>query len=155
MNLVLGVISLIFCTWLGYNLSKKFSKRREFYDDFSSFNYNLINEISFMQNSLPIIIEKYKEKSSYFYKSLRDKVINKIDVNLDNKIFSNEEIVFFNDYLRGLGKSDKKTQINFLENAKTYLKNISSKTTEEEKKYKSLYIKIGFLIGLIALIILL
>lgn len=155
MNVILGIISLIFCTGVGYYFSKKYSIRSEFYSNFYEFNKSLKNDISFMQNSLLNFIDKYSTKTTIFYKNTYEYLYEKKEIELDKNIFNDEEKSFLKNYLNSLGGSDKKTQLNYLESVDVNLVDLLNKAKEQETKYKSLYIKIGFLIGLIALIVLL
>ena len=71
-----------------------------------------------------------------------------------NKNYLNkEEIDFFKAYLTRLGSSDKFSQLSYLEEVGVQIDKRLSVATENEKKYKKLYLKLGFLLGLIAFII--
>ncbi len=155
MKILLGIIALIACTGIGYFFSRKYSVRKEFYTDFSGFNKNLKSEISFRQDSILNIINKCSERKSIFYKNITEHFIENKLIVLDKNTFNQEEIAFFSNYIENIGASDKNTQISFLEEVDVKLKDVLAKTCEEEKKYKALYIKLGFLCGLIAFIILL
>ncbi len=155
MKILLGIIFLVICTYIGYFLSKKYTIRKDFYCDFYNFNKKLKNEIDFAQKSIKEIISPNINSKSIFYKGVCDSVLENRLPQIDKNIFSQEEIVFFNTYLESIGGSDKNTQIKFLETAGVKIDESKIKCKEEEKKYKSLYIKLGFLIGLIALIIIL
>ncbi len=155
MNILLGVICLGFCTGFGYYLSMKYTERKKFFLDFYQFNKTLKTEISFAQNSLLTIVKKFENEKSVFFENLTNYIFNNQPINLDKKTFTEDEINFFKSYLGNIGATDKSTQINFLESANVNLNENLIKSKEQEKKYKSLYIKMGFLIGLIALIILL
>ena len=65
------------------------------------------------------------------------------------------ELNDLNKYFKIIGSGDKDTQIEYLNAVSAQLSNKCVICEEEEKKYRSLYVKLGFLIGLIALIILL
>ncbi len=155
MKLALGIIFLVGCTFLGYYFSRKYVIKREFYCDFYDFNKKIKSEISFAQKSLIEIVDKSSGRKGVFYSNICGFLNEKKDISLDKNIFSQEETDFFNSYLESLGGLDKKTQLDFLNDANEKLEKFKNDSKDEEKKYKSLYIKMGFLIGLIALIILL
>ncbi len=153
MKLFLGIISLIISTSIGFFLSKRYTLRKKFYYDFFSFNKTLKTEISFAQNSLLSFIENNKSNSSIFYVNLYRVFIEKNKVDIDENLFSKEEISFFEVYLNSIGASDKQTQLSLLDSTEVKLNNMLKNCEDEEKKYKSLYVKLGFLIGLIVLIL--
>ena len=63
------------------------------------------------------------------------------------------QIDFLKNYLETIGNGDKQSQIKFLNECDAMLKENLKNAQEDEKKYLSLYKKISFLIGLVALII--
>lgn len=154
MRLVLGVVFLILSTFFGYKFSSKFSERRIFYNDFYSFNKKLSNEVAFSKNSIVNLVEK-KENDGYFIGQVKKIILEKNNkVQLTNS-YSKEENDFFNDYLDNIGNGDSLSQRKYLEGVEEILKEKRQLTQDEEKKYKKLYIKLGFLFGLILLIVIL
>lgn len=151
MKIVIGVLSIIVGYFLGKKLSEKYIKRKTFYDDFYNFNQNLKTEVSFSQNSLKQIIEKDSDSLLLLY--LKEIIIDK---NKDIKInfLSDEENSFVYSYSKNLGKSDKESQLQFLASCDSKIKIYQSKADEDANKYKKLYPKLGFLIGLIILVVL-
>lgn len=155
MNLIIGVIVLIVCTFIGYRLSQKYKLRRVFYDSFVSFNKRVVSEVSFAQLSLVNIVKEYSEEKNDFYKAVGNYFIEGKDTGVIMKYLSESEIKSFKNYISVLGNVDKNTQLNFLNGVQPELDEKLKNAVEEEKKYRSLYIKLGFLFGLIALVILL
>lgn len=150
MNLFLGVLSLLSCTAIGYFLSVKFTDRKNFYYDFVSFNEKLINEVSFGQRTVLSLINEENTKKRAFGIVLSDLIKGKKKVEI--KFLSDDEISFLSDYAAGLGKSDRKTQITFLSGYQNTLSEKKKRAETELGKYKDLYVKIGFLLGLIIFI---
>ena len=153
MNMMLGLIILCVCTYVGYNLSKKFTLRTKYYNSFLNFNKKLQNEISFTQATLFDILEDKREDGDFYWCVATYLSNNKFE--FVGKYIKDEELDFLNNYLKTIGKSDKDTQINYLKSAEKTIEEKLSLSSYEEKRYKTLYIKLGFLIGLIAFIILL
>ena len=91
---------------------------------------------------------------SDFYNCLTDVIIYKNPFNFEKKYIGSDEIEFFSDYIANVGGGDKISQNKFLENASDYLKEKCKSSDVEEKKFKKLYIKLGFLIGLVIFIVL-
>jgi len=154
MKLIFGIICLIICTYIGHILSKKYVKRRTFFSDFSDFNKKVKNEISFSKNTLIDIIKNFSNKTGVFYLQTRNYFNNKKIV-FEDKLLSEQEQSFFKRYLDNLGVLDKTTQIDYLELVEKEIEEKKSTAILEEEKYKKLYLKLGFLIGLIMLIMLL
>ncbi len=155
MKIFLGITLLITSTLLGYFLSLKYKNKKRFYSDFFDFNLKLKKEVAFSQYTIIELIDKTsKTKTSDFNASL-DNIIVKNSSKINISYLSESEVDFFKNYCANIGSVDKTSQIEYL----TIIQNeIEIKKTQaylDEKKYCSLYIKLGFLLGLIALIILL
>ena len=153
MKLCLGVVLIFFCTIIGYFLAGKYIDRKKFYNDFLNFNQVLKREILFNKKTLVEIINA-QNNSSEFYAILCDNVINKHFfialnyLNLDDK-------KFFLSYTKNLGTSDIDTQIDFINITNEVLVDKFNQSIKQEKKYKTLYIKMGVLIGLMLMVIVL
>lgn len=152
MKLFIGFLVVIICLILGNLLSLKYSERKRFYRDFCDFNERLIQEVAYSQNTINHLLNDCP--STCFYQSVKNNILEKKSLDKVNFLTENE-FDFFKDYLSKLGKSDKSTQLNFLTYSSSGLYKLKNDSEGEEKKYKSLYLKMSFLIGLIILIILL
>lgn len=150
MKIFLGCILIIICTCCGHFLSLKYVKRKTYYSDYRSFNKNLINEISFSQRSIKHIIQN--EKNSDFYTYINNFINGNIRVESLN-FLSQDEIAFINFYLDNIGSGDKITQLNYLKSVTDEIEKNYEINKTNEKKYRSLYIKISFLIGLILFVV--
>ena len=153
MNVIIGVALFIACVFIGIKSSEKFVQKRKFYEQFLSFNYKLKNEVSFGRKSLLNILDSELEKGD-FYKHVDD-FLSKNESEIKEKYLLDEDKEFFREYLDSIGVHDKFTQIDYL-SAKS--KDISDRLNcakENEKKYRILYIKLGVLVGAIALIVML
>lgn len=155
MKIALGIISIIVCTFIGYKLASKYSERRKFYNSFISFNKKLQYEVSFTKVSLVKILEDLDEDNDVFVSELKNKFLRKEENSTAYKFLSEDENKFFKSYMQNIGSGDSKSQTVYLEGVNKVLEANSNSASEDEKKYKSLYIKLGFLIGLVILIILL
>lgn len=150
MKLFLGIIILILSTFIGYILSEKFSKRRVFYKNFRLFNTELEKEISFTKRTILELIEDKKDNDfnlivfNYFNKNVLDFNLSYLKI---------EELDCFKIYLKTIGSSNDISQLQYLKTINIELDKRLLDAEANEKKYKTLYVKIGFLIGLILLII--
>ena len=153
MKFALGVLLLCLSTIIGYFLAGKYIDRKRFYNDFSDFNHFFKQEILFNKSTL-IEILKDKINDGDFCFLLRERVLNKnlkIYLNYMNK----DDKIFFDSYVKNLGISDIYTQVDFINKTNEVLSLKLNQTLEEEKRYKTLYIKMGFLIGLMLMIVVL
>ena len=153
MNIFLGFLLLVLCLFIGYICSGKYSLRKEFYYQFNEFNLKLKDEVSFYQRSIVKIVNEISVESD-FYDCVKMFVLNKKFV-FEREYLSAEEKEFLFKYLKKIGKSDKKTQIEYLQATGKIITEKYDKYSLEEKRYKQLCIKLGFLIGLIAFIVVL
>ncbi len=153
MRLCLGIILLLFCLFIGYCLSNKYYFRRVFYSDFSSFNTLLSQEIAFKQTTITDII-KGQNKSTDFYNLLKVYILGE-KFEIDSSYLGVQEKNFVYEYLEKIGKFDKNTQLEYLKSVNSMIVDKQKSSILDEKKYKTLYIKLSFLIGLILLIIVL
>ena len=153
MNIFLGIILLVLCTFIGYVCSGKYSLKKEFYGHFVEFNTKLKDEVSFYQTSIVKLVKSILIESD-FYNCIKTYILNKEFI-FEKDYLSSDEKEFLFQYLNKIGKSDKKSQIEYLQATNKIITEKYEKYSLDEKKYKHLCIKLGFLIGLIAFIIVL
>ena len=153
MKIFLGILVIIFSTFIGYFLSKKYTKLKSFYCNFDNFNKMLKTEIAFSQKTLKeIIAEKYSINNDFLY-SFKLYLENKENFCLNINYLSSDEKAFLLEYFENIGKTEKGSQLEFLKKAEERLSTFYKNAIELDKKYKTLYIKLGFLIGLIIFIL--
>ena len=136
---------------VGYLFSLKYSQSKDFWAEFGFWHKKIKAEISFSQNSLFEILDS-GEKNGTFLISARKYIAEK-KINNELKFLSEEEISFVYKYLRNLGTSDKTSQLNFLNSLEPELDGFLRAADEKDRKYRPLYVKLGFLIGLIVFIL--
>lgn len=109
------------------------------FDELYEFNEQLLLTLKFSKSSLTQIAEKFKYVPDI----------------LDGKeMFSGEEGKFLSDYIQNLGKTDALSQVDYLNERKLQLKKYKEESYTDYKKYSSLYVKIFFLIGVMAAVLL-
>ena len=150
-KIIFGVISVAACTAGGYWLSLRFVKRRAFFLDFCAFNQLMQREVGFAKSTLKEIFAKadYGAEFTQPIRMFEDK--KAIELPLLNK----RENEFLQSYFRVLGKTDSATQLAFFNAQKAPIEGYLNTAKEDETKYRPLYIKLGFLIGLILFVIML
>lgn len=158
-KIILGVIAVIICTFTGVKLSEKYKLRKDFYSKLLNFNRLFLEEVSFSKNTLPKIIEKISDKEPFgrFAKEYFNFLVNNGDSNEYKYLWflSSEELSSLKNYFSALGKTDAKTQVDFLKSKDEKLKETLKLSEIDEKKYRTLYLKMGFFTGLLILVLIL
>ena len=150
MKLFLGFLLFIASVLLGYILSTKFTKRTSLFSEFSSFNQLMINEVEFAQNTLTSIVDN---TSNSFAKD----VVVYLEKNEFSKydFLNEEENDLILNYFKNVGSQDKISQLQYLKKIDLDINKRFNMCKDEMKKYKQLYLKVGFLIGLILFVLVL
>lgn len=152
MNIFIGVLSVILGTTLGTILSNKYVKRKKFFFDLKNFNNKFKAEVAFSQKSLKEIISL--EQDSVFLNFLFNSIINN-NKNLSISFLNASENEFIREYTLMIGGSDKYSQLSYLSSCDERINHFCKLAEDDEKRYRKLYIKLGFLFGLIILVVLL
>ncbi len=163
LKLLIGLAVVAFCGFLGYFLSKKYRKRKEFFLQFSQFNERFLTEISYSKRPITKFLTAYPYKGEFdvlleaFYQSLYLDRAGGRQVFLFGKqelpFLSADELTFTQDYFNNLGKGDSDAQKKYFSAAQLQLCAWKEKGVQDGKKYGDLYIKLGLLAGLAALIL--
>lgn len=149
MNLYIGFLGIIIFTLLGKLFSGKNEDKRAFFIDFINFNLKLKNEILFTHKTIDEISLSLNNGD---FKNALQKYLDSGEV-VKLKYLDKNEFSLFENYLFNLGNADIKTQMNFLNSIEKELGEYHQKAIQDEKKYRSLYLKVGFLVGLIFFIL--
>ena len=155
---ILGGAAIIICTVIAYKLSEKFRLRQKFYNDFYLFNKRMCDEMSFTRNSLLSVLASFDAQTPF------QRLLNEYRRSLTERTpFSCAEIWFLKEeekrlteeYFAALGKTDARTQMNFLKTYDANLKTSADAALSDKKKYVAMYIKLGLLTGIAVLILIL
>ena len=112
-----------------------------------------MNEVSYTKIPLPAFLEKYTF-SGEFRQLLEEKRRSEFREQEFSVEFLNEdERKFVSDYFRMIGKSDASSQKTYLTAMRGEINEKKRESAEEYKKYFSLYMKLGFLAGLILVVL--
>ena len=129
----------ILITSIGPFLSANKKKRMLVFAELYEFNEQLILTLKYSRSSIDKIAEPFKFVPQ----------ILKGEYPLGG---SDKE--FMCEYTRNLGKTDALSQVDYLNERKSALKKYKDDSFADYKKYNSLYIKIFFLIGVLAAVLL-
>ena len=149
--LCIGCVGL--CVAFSWLLTRKYRQRMQFYYNFDLFNERLVNEVSYTKIPLPAFLEKYTF-SGEFRQLLEEKRRSEFREQEFSVEFLNEdERKFVSDYFRMIGKSDASSQKTYLTAMRGEINEKKRESAEEYKKYFSLYMKLGFLAGLVLVVL--
>lgn len=126
-------------TSIGVFLSAKKKRRMQIFAELYEFNEQLLLNMKYSR--LPM--EKVAKNFKFMPEVLNGKIL------LEGK---DGEII--SDYVFNLGRSDALSQIDYLNERKTVLTKCRDESSNDYKKYSSLYIKIFFLLGVLMAILL-
>ena len=150
---ILAFIPLI-TAFLGYVMSVKFVESRDFWERFAFWHKKIKSEIEFSQRSLLEIFNdgKSTDKNDLFLSVAKDYVVNK-KTDAELNFLCKEEREFLDKYFVDLGTMDRASQLNYLNSLEVELNKFVSASDIKNKKYRPLYVKMGFLIGLVVFIL--
>ena len=162
-KLLLGLAIVLFCGFFGYFLSKKYRKRKEFFLQLSQFNDRFLAEISYYKRPLSKFLTANAYKGEFdvllrdYYQTLKEESAGGRRIFTIGKeelpFLTADELSFVQDYFCTLGKGDTASQKDYFSAAKAWLLESRQKSEAECKKYGDLYVKLGILVGLAALIL--
>ncbi len=162
-KLLLGISVVAFTSFCGYVFARKYRQKQLFFRQFYTFNERFLSEITYYKRPLWEFVKKYTYKEEFnqllrfFFYGLEKKNLFLKDI-LDKQEFSflnQEEKTIVADYFLMLGKGDSASQKNYFSSMREVLKKQQEEAESICKKYADLYIKIGFLLGLLILILVL
>ena len=158
---ILGVIIVVFCSFCGFLLAKKYKKRKLFFTQLYEFNERFLNEVTYYRRPIEEFSSKYIYKEEFsnalelFLQNVKNGVLPPLSLDsIDFSFLSTEEKQSIEDYFNMLGKGDSSSQKAYFSSKSEALKKWQTDAQTTAKKYLDLYIKLGFLFGLFLLILL-
>lgn len=166
MQLVLAVILISGCSYLGYGLGNYYHIRKAFIGEVITFLNLLKVEISFLKSSVSSIIKTHlKEFKTPFKQVLKNylKLVEEIEqielLELEKSLKSIylEEIEQqkLNGFFNSLGRTDTITQTKNIETFLVFFHNYLLLAEKQRHKYAGMFSKLGFLTGIFLVILLL
>ena len=152
-NLILAVCMLVAGSCLGIKFSEKYTEKFSFYKSLCDFNGDFMREVSFFKNNLKYLY--CKQYSSVPFCKILSKKHSDGEIKDELPSFLNEmqkqDVL---SYFDKIGKTDAPLQVSLCEGYSSQFEKELELSRAEMKKYGGLYKKTGFLIGLIAFVIL-
>ncbi len=159
--LILGFLA-VGCIFIGYIFSLKYSRRAKFFKALVMLCQKLDVEINYSRERLKTLFESFDEKTKKQLQGLDKNYLTYLanNTSLDesnlfkglNFLKQNEKdtlLIFF----RSLGRTDLASQSKELKNFEKRFEEFSSFANGENKKYGSLSIKLGIIVGLIVVVL--
>ena len=158
---LLGIAIVAFTSYCGFVLAKKYRKRKLFFAQFKEFNERFLSEVSYYRRPLGEFASKYAYKGEFqiflqnFFSEIEElSQSNEREIPFDDCEFLKEEDKnLIEDYFKMLGKGDSASQKTYFSAEKERIVKFSADAENEYKKYGDLYVKLGFLCGLLILIL--
>lgn len=155
MKLALLLILFSSVSLLGFQISKVYSNKENFYLELNNFVTYLIGEISFLKTDLVKISENYKSNNSIFKNflgNLKNKLLFESEY-INIEILNETENIMIKNFVDNLGKNDSATECDKLKNVLENFKIKLDETREQNKKYGSMIKKLGVLSGFLLCIV--
>lgn len=155
----LGIAIVAFTSFCGYFLAKKYRKRKEFFTQFYYFNERYLSEIAYLRRPLVEFINRYGYKGEFLY--LLECFLSAISKGMkmdlttlsEFEFLTKEEKTVTESYFLMLGRGDSASQNAYFSAQKERLSALEKQARTDSKKYGDLFVKIGFLCGLLILIL--
>lgn len=160
---ILGILIVVFTAFCGYILSKKYRRKKLFFAQFYEFNERFLTEITYARRPLGdfFLSDSYKGEfgklAEKFFQDIQknENIYAVLQTDGEYAFLTKEEKAFVGDYFSMLGKGDSASQKAYFSNRKDGLAKLKSQSETACKKYGDLYIKLGFLCGLLILVLIL
>ncbi len=156
-----GIAIIAFTTFCGYLLAKKYRQRRLFFTQFQQFNERFLNEIAYYRRPIKQFIANFVYQGEFnrlletFYAKTEEGSLREYGLfgAVDYSFLNQEEKRVVEDYFLMLGKGDSASQKGYFSSVKDTLSKLQAEAEATSKRYGDLYIKLGFLCGLLILIL--
>lgn len=143
---------VVLCGAFGLILTWKYKKRKIFFYNLDLFNARLINEVSYTKMPLSAFIEKYTFKGD-FAQFLEEKKKSGFAYDAcEYSYLTEDEQNFVRDYFLMVGRSDSASQKEYLMSSRAETERLRAESDAEYKRHFNLYVRLGFLFGLVAAI---
>ena len=153
-----GLAVVIFSTYCGRAMAKRYKLRKCFFSEMWEFNTQFLTELGYGKRPLQELILSYPTKGEFVW--LLSEVLRgrferkKMPADLSTYAYlTDDEKRFILEYFQVLGKGDAHSQKLYFSQAGNSLQSLKIKAADEYGKKAELYTKLGFLAGLAILII--
>ena len=161
LKLLSGIAIITFTTFCGYLFAQKYRKRKLFFAQLREFNERFLSEIAYYRLPIGEFIASFSYQKEFeillkeFFLNIETRSVNDLGIfDLPEYAFlTKEEKGIVQDYFLMIGKGDSASQKAYFSSVKDKLLKLQTDSENNCKRYNDLYIKIGFLCGLLILIL--
>ena len=158
---IIGIAIVAFTSFCGYFLAGKFRQRKLFFKQLQEFNERFLSEISYYRRPIKEFVAKYVYKGEfnellhdYFTVMQQGRSVQSVLIDDPKYAFlKREEKRVVEDYFLMLGRGDSLSQKGYFSSVKQSLSALQIDAETACKRYGDLYIKLGFLCGLLFLLL--
>ncbi len=156
---LLGIAIVAFTSFCGYLLAKKYRQRKSFFKQLNEFNERFLSEIAYYRRPIREFISKYSYQGEFetllldYLTALNEQSGKNFMESGDYAFLNEEERRRVEDYLFMLGKGDSVSQKGYFSSVREKLSSLQEEADKAAKRYGDLYVKLGFLCGLLILIL--
>ncbi len=160
-KLLLGLAIVAFTSFCGYLLAGKYRRRKQFFIQLHAFNERFLSEIAYYRRPLGEFVAGYEYKGEFrellfdYFQAIKDREGRGLFLTEEGRyaFLKSEEKRTVEDYFLMLGKGDSASQRGYFSTVKSTLASLRQDAEEQAKRYGDLFIKLGFLCGLLLLIL--
>lgn len=163
MKNILLIIVFICCVFIGISIKNFYKKRKLFYYNLKLFCDNLINEISYNNEKLELILSKsfnlynkdFTNLINDFYLLITNQINQKTfnnNINKNLNFLNESEKCFVYNFFNNLGGLTKDEEIQRVCNLKLEIERLKNETFENDKKFSNLYFKLFIILGMVVVI---
>lgn len=162
-RLWIGGLLWVACTLVGIGVGNSYKKREKFWDEWKEFCLVMSNSIKNLRMSQSKIIEKYvMDKKGQFIEFLvcYDQYLNsqikdtkKLDELVKNTPLFKKEYKYLKEFVQSLGKVDFNMQVDILNYQCNLVDRMADISKKQMKSNGLLWYKLGFVIGLVIMIL--
>ncbi len=149
LKLLVGILSIILAVKIGADFALKDKKVYEFFNSLINLCDKIIADLNYKKSNIKVILSNKFQSNDL--NLLLKKFVKEKKLEFPNYLLK-EEVFLIEDLFASLGKADTNSQILSVEAFKVELKKIAKEKYEKYKKYNTLFVKLGFISGLLIFI---
>ncbi|MBE5734142.1 MAG: hypothetical protein E7347_03725 [Clostridiales bacterium] len=152
MKILISISIIILSTYIGFVMSGKFKEKETFFSLFYSFHEKLKREVVYSKKTIKSMLD---EQEANDFKIIMEKFLKNEKINYNIKYLKQDDLEFIKTYCENIGVGNSKSQIEYLSSVDKEVVKMLNICQDNAKKYTKLYIKLGFLIGLMIMVVIL
>ena len=152
------ILILIISVYIGYTAGNYYRKRYRFFCNINKLNNSNIINLMGQKNTVKYTIDEFKKKCTC---KILSSCLDEFLLSITNKKYfifkckdlSNDEIAIIEQYFSLVGKNEASAEMQSLHNYFKIFSELEKETKEKMDKYSSMFLKLGFLVGCLIIIL--